>query len=211
MSMTPLRHSRLLGYLLLPMMLAACSVLPQPEPVTLYHLPSPPSVVNADTDPSLGITLQVNRPEANGLLAGERITVSPKPNQLSVYQGARWATAVPVLFRDQLITRWQQHGRFEHIISDHDALPADIELKGALRAFYSEYQQGMPTVAIHFDAQLIAQQSHTLLASRQFIVHQKPLAVALPAVVSAFGEAHTQLADDMLKWLLVVIADNERE
>lgn len=211
MNTTKLRRYQALGVLLLPLILAACSVLPKPDPVTLYHLPSQPLALQVDTGRPLAITLQVNRPQANGLLAGERITVSPKPNQLSVYQGAQWATSVPVLFRDQLITRWQQYDHFEHIISDHEALPADLELQGALRAFYTEYQQDKPRVVIYFDAQLIEHQSRTLLASKQFVVHQAPDAVEVSAVVAAFGVAHAQLADELLSWLLGVIENKGRD
>ena len=207
------KHIRSLIWLLLPMMLTACTLLPEPSPVTFYRLP-PPLAAASEQAAGLprAITLRVNQPETSGLLSGNRIAVIPEPNQLSVYQGARWAASVPVLFRDQLIDTWQQQEQIQHIISDSEALQADIELRGALRAFYSEYQQGQPVVVIHFDAQLVDPRSRTILASRRFAVNEASHTTDVAAVVAAFGIAHARLANEIQNWLLGVhISDRHQQ
>ncbi|MGB5854448.1 MAG: ABC-type transport auxiliary lipoprotein family protein [Oceanisphaera sp.] len=208
------KHIRSLIWLLLLMMLTACTLLPEPSPVTFYRLP-PSHLMSASVFAAglpRAITLRVNQPETSGLLSGNRIAVIPGPNQLSVYQGARWAASVPVLFRDLLIDTWQQQGKIQHIISDSEALQADIELRGTLRAFYSEYQQGRPVVIIHFDAQLVDPRSRTILASRRFAVNEVSPTTDVAAVVAAFGIAHARLANEMLGWLLAVnISDRHQQ
>ena len=195
---------RSLLWLLLPMMLAACSLLPESSPVTFYRLPPPQITTAPMLAPGLqrAMTLRVNRPETSGLLSGNRIAVIPQHNQLSAYQGARWAASVPVLFRDQLIDAWQQQGRIQHIVSDDEPLPADMELRGALRAFYTEYRQNKPLVLIHFDAQLVDPRSRSILASRRFAVKEASQTADVPAVVAAFGVAQARLANEMLSWIL---------
>lgn len=189
-------------FFLLPviLMLSGCSLLPASPPVTFYRLP-PPSLA-ASAAPKAAFTLRVNRPEASGLLAGNRILVVPQDNQLSAYQGVRWASPVPILWRDQLIDTFQQDGRIRHISGDAGALQADLELGGSLRAFNSEYRQGRPVVIIRFDAQLVDPRDRQILASRRFEVIEPAPSVEVPAVVEAFGVAHERLARELLDWLL---------
>ncbi|MBR9857472.1 MAG: hypothetical protein GYB38_07175 [Gammaproteobacteria bacterium] len=182
------------------LMLSGCSLLPASPPVTFYRLP-PPTLAPSSA-PGIELTLRITRPETSGLLAGNRILVVPQDNQLSAYQGVRWVSPVPVLWRDQLIDTFRQDGRIRHISGDADSLQAELELGGSLRAFNSEYRQGRPLVIIRFDAQLVDPRDRRILASRRFEVTEPVPGVEVPAVVVAFGVAHERLARELLDWLL---------
>lgn len=197
-------------WLLLPVILGACSLLPESSPVTFYRLPPPQLATPQKPVVQRAVTLRVNRPETSGLLSGNRIAVIPQHNQLSAYQGARWAASVPVLFRDQLIETWQQQGGIQHIISDSEALQAEIELRGTLRAFHTEYRQGKPVVVIHFDAQLVDPGDRRLVASRRFATVAAPVTAEIPDVVTAFGVAQAQLSSEILDWILMTMESRER-
>ncbi|GAA3715825.1 ABC-type transport auxiliary lipoprotein family protein [Oceanisphaera sediminis] len=196
--MTIRRWSFLLPVMLL---LSGCSLLPASPPVTFYRLPPPVPVASPAEKGDL--TLRITRPEASGLLAGNRILVVPQGNQIGAYQGVRWVSPVPVLWRDQLIEAFQQDGRLRHVGSDGDNLPADMELGGVLRAFQSEYRQGRPVVVMRFDARLLDSKRRTLLASRRFEASVIAQDAEVSAVVAAFGVAHERLARELLDWLLV--------
>ncbi|MGO4999761.1 ABC-type transport auxiliary lipoprotein family protein [Oceanisphaera sp. W20_SRM_FM3] len=185
--------------------LTACSILPKTEPVTFYRLPSA-EVIRSATARPLALTVRIKQPDSNGLLAGNRIAVIPTTNQLSAYQGARWATSVPVLFRDQVLDAWRQSGLIAHVINDSQSLSADRELTGSLNAFQSEYRQGQPRVVIQFDAQWLDPNSRTLLASRRFDVTEPAANSNVPAVVAAFGVAQARLSQQLLEWVLAMPA-----
>lgn len=205
-----MKQAKNMLWLLLPVIVGACSLLPESSPVIFYRLPPPPIATTQQPLVQRAVTLRVNRPETSGLLSGNRIAVIPQHNQLSAYQGARWAASVPVLFRDQLIEAWQQQGDIQHIISDSEALQADIELRGTLRAFYTEYRQGKPVVVIHFDAQLVDSGGGNIVASRRFTVNETSAATDVPAVVVAFGLAQARLSSDMLDWILMSMESRGR-
>lgn len=190
--------------------LTACSVLPKTEPVAYYRLPSqaPTSVPPLST---LDLTVRIKQPASSGLLASNRILVIPGDNQLSAYQGARWAKNVPVLFRDQVVDVWLQSARFKHVINDSQSLSADRELIGSLNSFQSEYINGQPSVVIQFDAQWIESKSRRLLASRRFSVNEPATSSELGAVVSAFGVAQAHLSEQLLAWALHITVMEQQE
>lgn len=185
------------------MSLSGCSILPKTEPVVFYRLP-PAQAVNSSVtrSPALPLTVRIKQPDSSGLLASNRIAVIPADNQLSAYQGARWASSVPVLFRDQVTDAWLHSGRIQHVINDSKPLAADRELAGSLRAFQTEYINGQPTVIIQFDAQWIDPNHRTLLASRRFSVTEPMTNAEVPAVVAAFGVAQARLSQALLEWVL---------
>ena len=187
--------------------LSGCSILPKTEPVAFYRLPAVASAslsMSSQRQPTLPLTVRIKQPDSSGLLTSNRIAVIPSDNQLSAYEGARWAASVPLIFRDQITDAWLQSGRIAHVINDSKPLAADRELAGSLRAFQSEYINGQPTVVIQFDAQWIDPHSRTLLASRRFSVSEPAMNSDVPAVVTAFGVAQARLSQALLDWVLTI-------
>ena len=190
---------RLLAALLLISSLAACSVLPKSQVLSIYRLPAsslPGHPASADW------ALRVNKPYSSQLLDSTRIAVLPPGDQISAYQGVRWSDRAPLLLRDRLIDAFLDDGRLKAVSSDESRLQADLELDGDLRAFHSEYQNGRPTVRILFEARLVQSGSLRILASRRFEVSQAASDTSVPAVVHALGQAGDQLARDVLEWTL---------
>lgn len=190
---------RLLAALLLIGSLSACSVLPKSQVLSIYRLPAsslPGHPVSANW------ALRVNKPYSNQLLDSTRIAVLPPGDQISAYQGVRWSDRAPLLLRDRLIDAFLDDGRLRAVSSDESRLQADLELDGDLRAFHSEYQNGLPAARILFEARLVQSGSLRILASRRFDVSQAASDTSLPAVVNAFGQAGDQLAREVLEWTL---------
>jgi cholesterol transport system auxiliary component len=190
---------RLLAIILLTGSLAACSVLPKSQVLSIYRLPAS-SLPSHDT--STDWALRVNTPYSNQLLDSTRIAVLPPGDQISAYQGVRWSDRAPLLLRDRLIDAFLDDGRLRAVSSDASRLQADLELDGDLRAFNSEYQNGRPGAHILFEARLVESGSLRILASRRFEVSQAASDTSVPAVVNAFGQAGDQLARDVLEWTL---------
>jgi cholesterol transport system auxiliary component len=191
---------RLLPSALLLALLSGCSILPKSEVLDVYVLPAQ-RMLAAPEQASVALSLRVNQPHANPLLYSTRIAVIPADNRISVYQGARWSDRAPLLLRDRLVDAFRDDGRLK-VSSDESRLLADLELDSDLRAFHSEYQNGMPAVRILLEARLVESGNRRILASRRFEINQTASDTSLTAVVEAFGQAGDQLARDVLEWAM---------
>ena len=188
----PLALATLLGTL------AACTLLPEAEPIRVYLLPTGEAPAGQPGE-RLQQALRIHTPHASRILAGPRIAVVPDGNQISSYQGARWSDAAPTLLRDRLVEQFRQGG--PAAVSNEDSnLFAELELFSELQAFQSEYLEGKPQVRIRLDAQLVSAPDQRILASRRFEIRQSSASARLESVVDAFGQASDELSRQLQAW-----------
>lgn len=181
--------------------LAACTLLPDAEPIRVYLLPT--AEATGQQGERLQQALRIHTPHASRILAGPRIAVVPDGNQISSYQGARWSDAAPTLLRDRLIEQFRQSGPVA--VSNEDSnLFAELELFSELRAFQSEYIDGQPQVLVRLDAQLASATDQRILASRRFEIRQPSASPQLESVVAAFGEASDELSRQLQQWTIEI-------
>ena len=197
---------------LLAGLLAGCSVLPQAAPVDLYQLPSalPQRLPSADQSAPRPESLRVMRPTAGTLLAGQRIIVLPAGDRVSHYKGAQWSEPAPLLLRNRLLDALRSQARLATLSSDDRMLQADFELDGELRAFQSIYQDGLPQVLLRLELRLVRTATQRVVASYHFEQRQPATGSALPAVVSAFGQASDRLALQVADWSVEQITQAAR-
>lgn len=179
--------------------LSACSILPKSEPVQVYLLPSHNPA--ASQAAAVSWSLRLNTPQTSQALNNSRIAVLPQVNQFSTYAGSSWSDPAPRLLRNHLLNAFQNDGRVRALSTDDDNLQADLQLGGELQAFQSEYRDGHVSVVIRLQARLVDNQQR-IVASQHFEVIQPVQETAVPAVVSAFGQASDQLAAQVLQWVL---------
>ena len=192
----PLALATLLGTL------AACTLLPEAEPIRVYLLPTSEAPAGQQGE-RLQQALRIHTPHASRILAGPRIAVVPDGNQISSYQGARWSDAAPTLLRDRLIEQFRRSGPVA--VSNEDSnLFAELELFSDLRAFQSEYVDGQPRVLVRLDAQLVSAVDQRILASRHFEIRQPSASPQLESVVDAFGQASDELSRQLQRWTIEV-------
>lgn len=180
------------------LMLSACSILPEPEQLHVYRLPSAEPSIGSSAASS-ATTLQVNRPNSNQILDSSRIVVLPDGNQISTYQGVRWSDRAPTILRDRLIDGFVNANRFAAVSSDDNHLQTDLQLVSSLRAFQSEYRNGAPQVQIQLDAQLVDSRQQ-IVASKRFSVSQAATNASVGKVVEAFGGAADSLSSQIIEW-----------
>ena len=184
-------------------LLPACSVLPEAEPLDVYVLPVTGDASATAVPAAAGAqawSLRVVRPAAGVHLAGQRIVVMPEDNRVSVYQGAGWSDPAPVLVRDRVLEAFRADGRVGALSSDERQLHADFELDSDLRAFQSEYRGGRPEAVLRLDARLVHTASRRIVSSRSFEHRQASADPAVPAVVQAFGTAADRLSAEVVDW-----------
>lgn len=186
--------------LALGVLLGGCSILPKSEAPNVYLLPAAPTIAIAHHS-ALQESLRIVTPQAARTLDSTRIAVLPEGNIITAYQGARWSDVAPRLLRDRLLDAFRVDGRFARVSSNDAHLQADLELTGDLRAFQSEYVQGVPVVVIRYDAQLVQSRSQKIVATRRFDIRQPVVGKEVPQVVTAFGQATDNLATQVIDWI----------
>lgn len=193
------RHGCLL-ILCVAFLASACTILPEPRHYDVYRLP--PSTIAAGTGTPLDMSLRIARPASSDQLGGSQIAVIPDGHRMIVYQGARWSSPVPSLWRDHLLDAFQNDGRVRDLSSDTEILRADVELGGLLRAFQTEYRNGNPKVVVRLDAHLVDIASRRILATRRFETVEPVRGEQVAEVVDAFGRASDRLAVDIIEWTI---------
>lgn len=201
-----LRHIVAVTLLLgMGMMLGACSLLPQPQPVQSWTLQ--PAVAAAAGEVQVS-DLRVLRPQAQDLLSGRYLLVVPEGQPVSVYKDARWSASIPVLWRDYLIAALQQDRRFARISGDEVRVQARQELVSRLEAFQTEYRDGRPQVVLRVYLQLIDSRTRAILAERPLTLTQPVAGREVSAVVAAFAQLMNRASVEIRHWLLAVQAES---
>lgn len=185
---------------LLALALAACSILPEAESLTIYRLPN--SLV-ADGDAAMADipSLRINTPQASLALSGPRMLVNPQGDQLSTYKGARWSDPVPALVREHVAGAFAQRFSLSRISTDEHGLHADVHLGSDLQQFQVNYINGVPRATIELNARLINPGTRQVIAAKSFLVEQTLADVQVPGVVSAFQLAADDLASQLAEWV----------
>ncbi|AFC87145.1 ABC-type uncharacterized transport system, auxiliary component [Frateuria aurantia DSM 6220] len=206
MTATVARLGTRLAALLGVISLGACSVLPRPDPPTVYALPQPQAPASTVTTvPEPEWSLQIATPLAPAAVNRSAITVLPRPDLVNNYRGARWSDPAPILFRDALVRRLQLSHPGAVITSDDSDVPTRYKLVGRLDAFQSEYRNGQPQIVIHYQAQLLGGDAQSAVAVRRFDISLAPGSTAVGDVVAGFGQAVQQLDGQVQAWLNAVI------
>lgn len=193
-----------LPLLLMMVLVAGCSLIPEQQPVRLFTLP--PASLPASDATARDLTLRVDTPSAGSPLNGSRLLVMPSPGEFQAYAGARWRDDIPPLLRDHLVTAFRLDGRLAAVVDDASRARSDANLASHLEAFHSRYREGEPEVVLRIEAQLIDETSRDVLASRRFEVIAASEDDSLDAVVMAFGRATDRLAGELVDWTLAQMA-----
>lgn len=195
----------------LMMALAGCSValFPEKQPLRIFTLPynyQPP--VGPEVGQGMLPVLKVVRPQANGVLSGERIVIETRPNELAAYSDVRWMTDVPLLLRDHVVRALRDDPRMATVVSDASGSGSDITLTSELKAFQEHRSDDRDTeVRLFLQAELVENGSRRILVTRDFHV-QVPLdGDDIEATIRAFGQASDQLSRALADWVLAALVD----
>lgn len=178
------------------MLLGGCSVLPEPEQLTLYDLPV--TQQTPGTGEVLDVRLRVSEPEALMILDTSRISVRPTDNQHSYYAGVRWSERAPVLVRHRIKDAFWDFAQIEHVSGDNQQLPVDYILMSQLRAFQSEPWNNR--VRVEVELSLVAAHSRELVAKTRITAENAYSASEVPSVVVSFGRAMDELSSQVVHW-----------
>lgn len=190
---------RLLSAWCLAILLAGCTVFPEPNPPRLMDLPIPD--IAARDGATLDKVLRVDTPLATKPFDGSRILVKPAPREFQAYGGVRWRDTAPVMVRELLIGALRQGGRFDGVISETSPAGSDLTLTSDLHGFHSEQSGDGQQVVVGLYAQLMDNRSRQTLCNRNFLVRTPAENGNIGTVVAAFDEVGAALVEEMQGWL----------
>lgn len=197
------RSTAFIAAALTALLLAGCSILPEPEVQQVYTLPqSAAETPDASPASARPWTLRIQTPYSNRMLNSSRIVVRPDNREISVYKGVRWSDPAPVMLRNHLVDAFRTQSNIAAVSSDSTQLVASLVFGGDLNRFQVDYQNGEPAVHIQLDAFLVDPSNDHIVASRRFSIEQPVNGKEVPEVVRAFGEAADRLAVDVVAWVL---------
>lgn len=184
--------------------LAGCTLLPERQPSDVYRLPTalPDSTPASLSPQETPWSLRVLRPSSSSQTAGRRIIVIPEDQRVSIYAGSAWTDPAPSLMRQRILDAVRADGRVPHISSGRHGLHAEFELDSDLRAFHSEYRNGLAHAVIRLDARLVDTESRRILASRSFSTHRASSDNEVASVVQAFGTAADRIGVEIADWII---------
>lgn len=183
--------------------LAGCGILPKPEHMEI--LASQVQVVPDPTWPQVAWQLEVGRPSSNDMLDSNRLAVEPMPGRLQYYKGVSWNDSIPEIVQDAITLAFENSGRIVAVGRPTNGLRNDFSLQFDLREDRAVYRTpaGPPEVEIVLSARLIEPANGHVVASRIFRANQPASATEVHAVASAFNQALTSVAHDVVGWTLV--------
>jgi ABC-type uncharacterized transport system, auxiliary component len=202
--MKPILFAHWLPVLLLPLSLAACSVLgpSRAAPTTLY---APQIHSSADPAwPQVHWQLAVAKPAGSRLVDSPRILVRPLADELQVYRSAAWVQPATDLVLEALLRGFEDSGRITGVAGTAAGIRADYRLVLELRRFEADYAGATrPAASVELAAKLIHASDQRIVAARDFVQAVPAAATDTGAVVQAFGQALQALVPQVVGWTLV--------
>lgn len=181
-------------------LLGACSILPDSPQLNHYELPA--ATLQPLGSTPAPYTLQLLTPYANRTLNTQRILVNPEGYELRAYQGAAWVDNTTSLLRDRLAQALLETQLVHAITFAGESGSPKLVLQIHLYRFQVHYDEGVPTVHIQLNAQLISRQTGKILAVQPVYVKQAIHdGVTLQEVVPAFGKAADEVSRNITQWL----------
>jgi cholesterol transport system auxiliary component len=152
----------------LALVLAACSIMPRAEPVTIdrYTLEAPAwPVREADVDAPV---LLVNRPMARIDLDTTRMAYREQDYQLRYFARSRWADTPAQLLLPGLVEALEASGQFGAVVRVGSAARAGLRLDADLLEFSQDFRDGSGEFQLRLRLQLMDLETRAVLASRIF-------------------------------------------
>lgn len=183
--------------------LSGCiTLIDEPPSITTYALQA-----DAKPDaswPTVKWSLTVVRPNSNGFLDSNRISVRPNAYELQVYQGANWLDSLPDLIQTNLVESFENSGKIKSVSRQNSGVPAEVALLLDIRKFESVYTDGqkIPIVQIQIHAKVVEYPSNRVISSKTFSNEATPASKDIVDVVQAFETGLTTINQEMVGWTL---------
>lgn len=192
---------------LLTVLAAGCSVLPNPGPAPSLYVLSPKNTYPPEL-PTLAQQLVIAEPTANRALNTDRIALRPTPEQVKYFSGVRWVNPAPRMVQTLLVESFENSGKIVAVGREAITLQPDYLLLSELREFQADYPPAgkVPNAVVRLNVKLIRQPAARIVASRTFSAAIPAEKETMAAVIQAFDAALGKVLKRLVVWSLETIA-----
>lgn len=161
-----------LQVVLITVLLAACSILPEPTPTALdkYLLEYEPPVTRAAAADAP--VLMISRPRANGAYDTERIAYMQQEYGLRYYTRSQWADTPARMLAPLLAEALNAGGEFQALYATPGRVAADLRLDTELLRFHQDFTQQPSEMHITVRAQLVDLGTQRVIATELFDIRE---------------------------------------
>ena len=176
-----------LATLMVAVSMAACTVLPRPEPPRVMDLAPP--VTESPFNQPLSANIRVDTPLASDPLDSATILLKP-----------RWRDSTPVVIRDHLARHLRDSRAFRNVVIETSPATSDLTLLTELSAFHIQYNGTNGWVEFELHAELVSVRNGQSLCLRSWNVQEPAAGTDLDSVVQAFSRAGNTVASELTRW-----------
>lgn len=198
-------NARLIGIVVaLGILLGGCGSLGVGEqetgPPELYRLTAP-----TEFGPAMRRVpwqLVVSEPVAAGGLEDSRIAVRHSEFQLEYYADGRWASETPQMFRNLVVTSFQNAGVLAGVGLRSVRVDPEYSLRTEILRLESVYPAPgvVPYAEVVVNVSLIREPEQTVVRTRRFVSRVNAASETLPDVIAALDEASDSVLRDLVRW-----------
>ncbi|MGF1463433.1 MAG: ABC-type transport auxiliary lipoprotein family protein [Maricaulaceae bacterium] len=187
------------------------SVLPEPEAVAIYRLPSAPPGPKRAITRDLAVVL-APPPIASPALSGDRIALEDAAGRLGYITGARWDAPAPRVVQEAVLAAFEASAAGPVAVKPQDGAQADYDLRSDLLAFEAKAtsETGPLEVRVILRARLVDVRRRQLVAARRFDQRAPAKSRDITALRGAFSEATNAAARAIADWSEQVTAAEAR-
>lgn len=193
---------KLLRSLVMPLLLAACSILPEPKPAALdkYLLEYTPATVQ-ETVAGAPVLL-IARPLAHGAYDTPRIAYMKQQFGLRYYTRSSWADTPARMLAPLMAEAFNASGRYQALYANPGQVSARLRLDSELLAFYQDFTGQPAEMHITLRAQLVDLDAHRVLATQLFDIREPAPSEDAYGGVQAANRAVTRLLEELVVFCL---------
>jgi cholesterol transport system auxiliary component len=183
-------------------LLAACSILPERAPTTVYSPSHSAAAIDQAVAPAKW-SLVIDTPMADEWLSSDTIAVRPEPGAVQVYEGASWSDKAPNLVQTALLRAFEDSQKILSVSRTGSVVRGDYQLMTELRSFESVYASaGRPEARVVIYAKLVDTNDGSVVAARLFSESEPASGTEVGLVVDAFSRALDRSAAQVAGWTL---------
>lgn len=185
------------------LLLAACGVIPTPQPAPRLYTLSPKSTFKSELAP-VSWQLGIETPTAPAGLSSARIAVTREPLTLEYFAAAQWVDDAPAMVQRLLIESFENSKRIVGVGRLAVALRSDYVLQPELREFQAEYgEDGVPpSIRVRINAKLVKMPERRIIASDTFERVMVAPDNTMSRIVKTFDRALGKVMRDLVVWTL---------
>lgn len=192
--------SRLLHVIVIALLLAACTIFPEPKPTALdkYLLEYSPKVSQpAAADAPV---LMIARPRAHGAYDTARIAYMRQQFGLRYYTRSQWADTPARMLGPLMAEALGADGRFQALYANPGRVAADLRLDTELLHFHQDFTREPSEMHLSLRAQLVDLGTQRVIASQLFDIREPATSEDAYGGVQAANRAVARLLEDLARF-----------